>query len=434
MMTHAPQRGEVRGCKEVVVKRFSSLPETVSSVFRGGLCRALLWLVLAFPWGVSGEESGPGEDEGIRFACSPTELDTIEAAVTDYLAALDIPSALVEKRGDRGAGRLVYTLATPKEDANTLDFRNRLELRLRDAAVVLPDRQGKGRTVRTVSEKEIVLALLQHGRLTEFKGEACNLGALKEHVGIRQNTVAWAESLEWNWPNGGPARWNGKYWRDGTPRSRIPVQQAFNDVFLNQNRYAIGCYTATKMTMIQGALDYFHRVRKEPDKQRLVEKRLSLDQEPLLNVEPGRMWDFEKDFDPREMERPGKLLNIRYGVAPKNFVPGDWVYFLNTDPKSQRKLGYEGSSAVYLGRGKFNDYYNDNNHFYTYRQKLDEVYQWRNGVFSRSRDKAKVRPLSPADFERLGRTPEEGGLVMDLRVSHYLFGHEELPVLAATQP
>lgn len=414
--------------------RSSSLWLTGLRHIRRGFFRALLWLAVAIPWGVSGEETKSVEDEGIRFSCPPTQLDNIEAAMAAYLAALDIPPALVGKQGDRMGGRLVYTLTTAKEDANTVDFKSRPELRLRDATVVLPDRQGKGRTIRTVSEKEIVLALLQHGRLTEFKGEACNLDALKEHVGIRQNTVAWAESLEWNWPNGGPARWNGKYWRDGTPRPRVPVHAALNDVFLNQSRYAIGCYTATKMTMIQGALDYFYRVRQEPAKQRLVEKRLSLDHEPLLNVEPGRMWDFEKDFDPREMERPGKLLNIRYGVAPKNFVPGDWVYFLNTDPKSQKKLGYEGSSAIYLGRGKFNDYYNDNNHSYTYRQKLDEVYQWRNGVFSRSRDRAKIRPLSPADIERLGKTPGEGGLVMDLRVSHYLFGHEDLPVLVAAHP
>lgn len=376
----------------------------------------------------------PARDEGIAFACPPGRLPAVEAAMAEYLASLDIPAGLVGKRADRATGRLVFTLNTARDDSDTLSFKDRPEMGVSEATVTLPDRRGQGKAVRTVSQKEIVLALLQHGRLTEFTGAACDLEALKEHVGIRQNTVAWAENLEWGWPDGGPARWNRKYWRDGTPRPRVPVAEALRDVFINQDRYAIGCYTATKITMVQGALDYFSRVDDEPAKRRLVEERLAADREPLVAVEPGRMWDFDPETDPAELGRPGKLVKVQYGVAPKNFVPGDWVYFLNTDPGSKAKTGYEGSSAIYLGRSRFNDYYNDNNHAYTYREKLDEVYQWRNGVFSRSRDGDRIRPLTAEDLERLGKPPAAGGLVMDLRVSHYLFGHEELPALAAATP
>jgi hypothetical protein len=131
------------------------------------------------------------------------------------------------------------------------------------------------------------------------------------------------------------------------------------------------------------------------------------------------MWSFEKDFDANELSRPGKILQIQYGVAAKNFVPGDWIYVLNTDPVSSQKTGYEGSNAIYLGRNMFDDYYNDNRHSYTYRQKLDEVHQWRNGVFSRSRDAEKIRPISGEDLEHLGKPPAEGGLVMDFRVFPY---------------
>jgi hypothetical protein len=268
---------------------------------------------------------------------------------------------------------------------------------------------------------------MQHGRLTEFKGAGCDIVALKDHVGIRQNTTAWAEVLEFGWPEGGPAKWNTKYWNRGTPVPGHPLHVAINDMFLNQKKYEIGCYTATKMVMIQGVLDYYHRVKKDPATVKLIEARLTVDGEPLVNIEPGRVWDFEPEFDAAEHARPGKLLKVQYAVAPKNFVPGDWAYLWNTDPVSYQKTGYEGSNAIYLGRGKFDDYYNDHNHSYSYRQKLHEVYQWRNGVYSRSRDAAKVKPLVAEDYERLSQTPANGGLVLDLRIKPYQFGFEELP-------
>jgi hypothetical protein len=199
------------------------------------------------------------------------------------------------------------------------------------------------------------------------------------------------------------------------------------DTFINQKKYSIGCYTATKLSMIQGVLDYYHRLKKDDVKLRLVENRLLQGKEPLEDIEPGKLWSFEEDLAPQELNRPGKLLSITSGVAPNNLVPGDWLYFLNTDPITHEKIGYEGSNAIYLGRGKFDDYYNDNHHSYTYREKLNEVYQWRNGVFSRSRDAAKVVPISDTDIERLSTTPENGGILLSLRVSAYRFGFEPLP-------
>jgi len=84
------------------------------------------------------------------------------------------------------------------------------------------------------------------------------------------------------------------------------------------------------------------------------------------------------------------------------------------------EIGVEGSNFIYLGRNKFDDYYNDNGHSYTYKQKLNEVYQWRNGVFSRHRDASKMRPLSQEELDQLGKAPSEDGLVMEFRVSPYI--------------
>lgn len=50
-------------------------------------------------------------------------------------------------------------------------------------------------------------------------------------------------------------------------------------------------------------------------------------------------------------------------------------------------------------------------------------------MFSRSRDAALIQPLTPADFERLSATPERGGLLLDFRLTPFLFGHQPLPDL-----
>lgn len=354
-------------------------------------------------------------DEGIRFSCAQDRLSPIEADMAAYLASLDVAPGLVAVRTNPAQETLVFTLNTPKDDFDTRHLKDRPEFAIRDSVVRLPAKNGKTRKVVTVSRKEILLALLQHGRLTEFSGRNCDLDALKELVAIRQNIVAWSENLNWVWPDGESAEWNTKYWRRGTPLPGAALHLAFGDAFVNQGKYSIGCYTATKLVVVQGVLDYYRRVKKGPSLRRQVEARLTSDGDPLVDVEPGKMWSFEKDFDPAELTRPGKIVRIQYGVAPRNFVPGDWAYLLNTDPVSSLKTGYEGSSTIYLGRNKFVDYFNDNGHSYTYREKLNEVYQWRNGVFNRYRDADKAKPLSDEDFERLGRPPDEGGLVMDFR-------------------
>ncbi|MET3132105.1 hypothetical protein AAKU55_002375 [Oxalobacteraceae bacterium GrIS 1.11] len=365
--------------------------------------------------------------DGIRFSCRPPQIDKLESDMSAYLIELDIGPELVLRQADRAGGVLRYTLKTPATDVDTLGLHDRPALKIVDQMIKLPTADGGVRDVLTVSRKEILLALLQHGRLTEFKGDACDVAVLRDHVAIRQNTVAWAESLEWRWPDGEAAEWNLKYWKRGTPQPGFPLHEAINDVFTHQQQYAIGCYTATKLAMIQGVLDYYRRVKQDPVQLARIEQRLAADREPLVDIEPGVMWNFETDYDARELTRPGKLLKIEYGIAPNNFIPGDWVYFLNTDAVSYQKLGYEGSNAIYLGRNRFDDYYNDNEHSYTYQEKLDEVYQWRHGVFSRSRDFAKIHPLSESELTTLHKTPAQGGIVTDLRVFPYFYGAETLP-------
>jgi hypothetical protein len=367
--------------------------------------------------------------DGVRFACDQAQLDALLPAMTAYLHAQGIDSTWLTRELDQLTGQVRYVLATPASDTDTLSLSARPEYAIKDEVVLLPGAGGKLRKVPTVSQKEIVLALFQHGRLTEFPRSACTVEAFRDHVRVRQNIVAWAESLEWDWPNGGSAKWNQRYWNKGTPHRGVPVHTAVLDAFTHQSRYAIGCYTATKLLVEQGVLDYYYRIKKDGRTTAALSKRLLADSEPLVNLEPGLMWDFETDYDPTERARPGKLLRIQYAVAPGNFVPGDWSYFLNTDAASYEKTGYEGSNAVYLGRDRFDDYYNDNNHSYSYKEKLDEVWQWRHGVFSRSRDADKVQPLTTDELAQLSKPPRQGGLLNDFRVYPYFFGFEALPTI-----
>lgn len=350
----------------------------------------------------------------VVFHC-PSQLAALQHGVSGYLQALDIPPALVAQTADAQSGELTLALTTPPDDTRTLDLFKRPGFAIATERVRLPSANGKTRVLHTVSKKEIMLALLQHGRVTTFKDNACTIEALADRIGVRQNIVAWAEKLNWDWPDGGSAKWNAKYWIRGTPKPGVSLHDAVMDAFLHQEKYGFGCYTASKLVIVQGMLDYYSRVKHDPARTRRVEDALLADGDPLVGIEPGSMWSFESDFDAQEMARKGKLLKITTSVAPENFIPGDWGYILNTDANSEQKTGYEGSNAIYLGRNRFDDYYNDNNHSYTYEQKLDEVFQWRNGVFSRSRDADKIKHLSPQEQALLGNTPASGGLELDLR-------------------
>ena len=350
----------------------------------------------------------------VLFRC-PAQLTTLQHDVSDYLQALKIPASQVSQTVDTRFGELTIALTTPMNNTLTLDFFKHPEFSLTKERVSLPAAKSKVHVLHIVSRKEIMLALLQHGRMTTFKDKACSIEALSDHVGVRQNIVAWAEHLHLVWPNGGSAQWNTKYWTRGTPNPGVSVHTAVTDVFFHQDKYSIGCYTAAKLVIVQGMLDYYNRIKRDPERTHKVEEALLADGDPLVGIEPGSMWNFEKDFDEEQIAHKGKLLKLITTVAAGNFVPGDWGYFVNTDSSSQLKTGYEGSNVIYLGRNRFDDFYDDHNHSYTYEQKLDEVYQWRNGVFSRQRDANKIKPLTAEEQAMLGNIPEDGGLQLDIR-------------------
>jgi Protein-glutamine gamma-glutamyltransferase len=61
------------------------------------------------------------------------------------------------------------------------------------------------------------------------------------------------------------------------------------------------------------------------------------------------------------------------------YVPGDRVWFKNPDERFSNASGYEGSWVIYLGGGKFSNFWKRDAP-YTLNNKLMEVYHWRHGV------------------------------------------------------
>ncbi len=358
------------------------------------------------------------QDDGVVFSCTKKEIAEITAGMQDYFSELGVDPKLVSQKTSADGTKVGFALNTPAEDTNTLNLGRREELGIKDETVTLPTKEGGLREITTVSKKEILFALFQHGRQTNFQNKGCKIQAFKDHIGIRQNIAAWTEHLSLGFDgNKGPA-WHDTYWDDTPMPTRGPLHEAIHDIFLNQDRYTMGCRSATKVVIAHGILDYYSRIRPDPAKLKEVEATMLADGAPLTSVEPGSFRGAHSaSMTPEELGKPGKLMTALKDVPQRNFIPGDWVYIKNTDEVTSQEGGYEGSNAVYLGRNNFDDYYGEMpDKHYSFEQKIDEVYQWRHGAYNSSAaSQSKRKELSPEEFSRLLQTPQKGGLLIDQR-------------------
>jgi hypothetical protein len=357
---------------------------------------------------------------GLIFECGADKRNQLKSELNAYQQELGVDASVYEVH--ESGTRLRLSLKDPSV-YGTLYLRWDPKYNITEERISLPTAKGLAE-IETVSRKEILLALMHQGRETVFAGNACHIDALKEHVQIRQMIVAWSEHLHWSFPDGSSAKWNQQYWDQGNLKPGASLDKAMRDFFIQPDKCSIGCYTATKIVIIQGILDYFRRVKKDDAMADAIINRLKSDDDVLVGIEPGAMWSFQKPINPEEQKRLGKLLKIQAQVAPMNFIPGDWVYFVNTDKDSSEKDGYEGSNSIYMGRASFDDFYNDNEHHYLYNEKIQNIYNWRNGVFSRSRDYQRMQILSAEQVHQFGLSPEEGGFLLKNRAIPYFFGFE----------
>ena len=369
------------------------------------IVRYSVGLFCALGWGFCSASNAEGASGGIEFVCADVAAQArISADVGLMAKKYGIP---LEAKISGDEVRFNLSGKLPDSTVDIARF-----YQIKDEKVNLAYKGSKPLWRETVSQGEILAAMLMPNRKHRF--ETCSAEDLRDHVAIRQNAVAWTEKLEWGWPDGSSARWSAKHWQRGTPKHEN-LAVAFRDAFVNQKKYAIGCYTAAKLVFAHAVTDYYSR-KGDKAKLKAVYASLMSNKDPLVGIEPSKMWAFMEDYEPNGYDDSGKIMSIEHRVQPNNLIPGDWFYLLNTDYNSFQKTGYEGSNSIYLGRNRIDDFYNDNNHFYTFEDKINEVYQWRNGVFSHSRDKDKVVPLTRLEIEALKETPEKGGIMMPYRV------------------
>lgn len=224
--------------------------------------RKILFLIFLFI-------SQSGIAEGLVFECDETKIKRIETQLNQYFNKLNIEEEFFHKELQKNSIRFNLKNNTP--DTSTLYIRWEPKYKIEDEIVYLPTSTGQ-KEVITVSKKEILLALMQSGRKTIFSGQSCDFEAFEDHLQVRQMIVAWAENLHWKFPDGGGAQWNQSYWKDGTLKPNKPLLEAMTDFFINPDECSVGCYTATKIVIIQGVLDYYQRIKKDPAKANQVKK------------------------------------------------------------------------------------------------------------------------------------------------------------------
>ena len=66
-------------------------------------------------------------------------------------------------------------------------------------------------------------------------------------------------------------------------------------------------------------------------------------------------------------------------LPPRYHVPGDRVWFRNPDERSADVAGYEGSWVIYLGGGRFSNFWKREQP-YDFDGKCVEIHHWRDGV------------------------------------------------------
>ncbi|WP_087863532.1 hypothetical protein [Comamonas thiooxydans] len=357
---------------------------------------------------------------GIEFDCrKSTQVDDSMYQALTWLSEQGIQQGWVTLSTDLTPSGAKVMLGVKPELAlaSTLEIAKSSFFNVGADLVSVLDPRHEEKLMPAVSKKEILLALMHPGRKSVYGGADCGLSQLQDEVGVRQHIVAFAQSATFGWPDGEPAKWNNDFWDRGTPLGSVDMAEALANVFMEPSKYEIGCYTAAKLAITAATVDYYKRVKHSPEQLAQVYEALMRDGDPLVNIEPGDAWSFIPSYNEADSAHiDGKLLRKHEQVGAYNFVPGDWIYLVNLDSKTGEKTGYEGSNALYLGMDRFSDYYNDHEKAYNYKQKMHEVYQWRHEVFSRTRDAAKVVPLTEADFNKLAKSPENGGIQLPWRL------------------
>lgn len=128
-------------------------------------------------------------------------------------------------------------------------------------------------------------------------------------------------------------------------------------------RYAFSCYRATEYVMLLGLAEELQA------------------HQPALYAALERLWQrravVSGEFHDVFLRESGSLAEP---LPPRWYVPGDRVWFRNPDEASADASGYEGSWVIYLGGGRFGNFWKRDQP-YDFDAKCIEVYHWRHATF-----------------------------------------------------
>lgn len=337
---------------------------------------------------------------GIRFECSGEQIRQIEKEMGDFFLEINFPINQVRIQKAIDGTSIQYGLKTADDDTNTLDLIERADLKIPRCENHELMIDSVKTTVTIPSKNEILAGLLQHGRLVVLSGKKCSVRKLKNHLEMRQRIALWARTpRRWRFATGDGTRLNTvTMWNDGwIVKSNVSCNAAVANAFGGQShQYSIACNRECRLIMLQGIFDYVNNSAKDA----LLSEHL----ERISGSEP--MSEMRPEDDDNMIVKEGKYLDRALGVPANNWIPGDWGWIKNTDPKSYEYAGLEGSNTIYTGGNTFANLASGGIGP-TFNKKIMGVYHWRSSTLQKSQTPELIKTLS--------EDPRKGGLLLDFR-------------------
>lgn len=231
-------------------------------------------------------------------------------------------------------------------------------------------------------EREIVVAMLAAPRPLEFPSH----DEFESAVRMRRDTVVAARLTALEFDTDAIERpqdcWT---YAEGTGFTVLPGSDLAQSLRratqpgADGRRYAFSCYRASEYVMLIGIAEEARRSHPEflARLQARAERRA---------VQSGEFHDsFLREFG--TMDAP---------LPPRWYVPGDRVWFRNPDEHSADAEGYEGSWVIYLGGGRFANFWVPERPF-TMTSKCVEIFHWRHATW---RDPQGRLHIDEAEVER----------------------------------
>ena len=357
--------------------------------------------------------AAPAPKEGIVFSGAYDAIARVKAQMQALLAEMQWTADQVLSHESTDGKQIAYALNSPPGDASTLALAARRELGLAREAISYRDRHGQEKTLSLVSQKEILAAMLQRGRAFAFGGENCSVEKLKEQLALRQNIVYWGSRTDWMFPEDKVYRYNtAEYWEemvgdDWTLKPGVRPSAAIADLFTGKFDYQIGCTSACRFIVAHGIFDCYARVRPDPSAVARIEQSLDA-RRPFVQMTPTADRD-------GTIRAAGLLVDRQFDVPSEHWVPGDWGWIKNLDPKSSEELGSEGCNIIYAGGGYFVNYYPERPPK-TLDESIKRVYGWQFGI-----EEGDLQ-IAPELAKRLRQDPRAGGMLRDVRDVPKFFG------------